>query len=570
MIKTYLVYLCLLIGLSPQMLSCKKEAAKPPVTPVEEEAVIKPVMDILITDSAQIQAFLKQYPLFEFHGSEIHAFYAHRYYQGAWFNTYGIVEQAGQFVEQLNHFDDEGLKDSVIYFKNIQDLYKTVTEPGFNYAKNTDTLKQLELLLTAEFFVYAQKVWYGLSEKTTRSLDWYVNRKTIPSVSILDSILSGGKNAFTAFEPVYNQYGLLKQALKKYRSLSDEPWDSIYLPSGVRSIKPGEDYPVIQEIKRRLFLLGDLQMQDSTTQYDSITMIGVQLFQHRHGLLADGVMGEKFFRDINCTPTLRAQQIAINMERCRWLPNAPKGEYIMVNIPEYTMRIYDADTLSWEMRVVVGKTSTSTTIFNDELEYIVFSPYWIPPASIRNNEILPGLQKNPNYLAKQQMEAYDPSTGKTIDVSGVDWKSLTTLPYTVRQKPGNHNALGWVKFMFPNEHSIYFHDTPSRELFSRESRGFSHGCIRLEKPKEFAQYLLRNDTTFTAEKIDSLYYLGTENIVTLKQKIPVFIVYFTARVEPDGTVFFSRDIYGHDAKLEKTLYATAPANTDKTAVTEVK
>lgn len=564
MTKTYLAFICVLIALSLHMLSCKKEAKKPPVTSADEETVIKPVMDTLITDSAHIQAFLEQYPLFAFHAGEMHAFYAQRQFHGAWFNGYGIVEQAGQFVEQLNHFDDEGLNDSVIYFNRIQHLYKTISEPGFNYAKNTDSVIQLEFLLSAEFFVYAQKVWYGLSEKTTRSLDWYVNRKTIPSVSILDSILSGGKNAFTSFEPVYDQYGLLKQALKKYRNISSASWDSIFLPAGVRSIKPGDKYPVITEIKRRLYLLGDLAQQDTSVLYDSTTMIAVQLFQHRHGLHADGVMGEKFFRDLNCTPELRARQIAINMERCRWLPKAPQGEYIMVNIPEYTMRIYDADTLSWDMRVVVGKTSTSTTIFNDELEYIVFSPYWIPPASIRNNEILPGLQKNPNYLAKQHMEAFDPSTGNTIDVSGVDWKSYTSLPYTVRQKPGDHNALGWVKFMFPNEHSIYFHDTPSRELFSRESRGFSHGCIRLEQPKDLAQYLLRNDTTFTSEKIDSLYYLGKETVVTLKQKIPVFIVYFTARVESDGTVFFSRDIYGHDAKLEKTLYAPAIVPTKNT------
>lgn len=563
MLKTSATVFTILASISLILNSCKQKPEPAPTIAVDEEATIKPVMDTLLTDSAQIQSFLAEFPLFAFHGEEMHTFYAQRQYQGAWFNAYGIVEQAGQFIEQLNHFNDEGLNDSVIYFRQIQDLYKTVSEPGFAYAQHTASLKQLELLLTAEFFVYAQKVWYGLSEKTTRSLDWYVNRKTVPSVSILDSILSGGKNAFTAFEPVYSQYGLLKQTLKKYRSIADEPWDSIYLPAGIRSIKPGENYPVIKEIKRRLYILGDLAEADTTTFYDSTTITGVQLFQHRHGLISDGVMGEKFFRDINCTPATRAKQLALNMERCRWLPQVPEDEYIMVNIPEYTMRIYDADTLSWEMRVVVGKTSTSTTIFNDELEYIVFSPYWFPPASIRDYEILPGLKKNANYLAKQHMEAYDPSTKKAIDVSGVDWASYTTLPYMVRQKPGDHNALGWVKFMFPNEHSIYFHDTPSRELFSRESRGFSHGCIRLEQPKELARYLLRNDSTYTEEIIDSLYYLGQETIVTLQQKIPVFIVYFTARVESDGTVFFSRDIYGHDAKLEKTLFAPAVPATEK-------
>lgn len=543
-----------LLGLN----ACEQKQEDPPPPPVEDLSIIKPVMDTLHIDSQQISAFLTKYPMFQFHATELFAFYKQRDHHAAWFNTYGIVEQAGQFIVQLSHFDDEGLQDSVIYFRQLQGMYDEVHTPGFRYAEATANIRELELLLSAEFFVYAQKVWYGLSEKTTRSLDWYVNRKTVPSVSILDSILSGGTNAFTAFDPVYKQYALLKQALKQYRSIAQTPWDSIFLPAGVKSIKPGESYAVIPEIKRRLILLGDLVDADTTDVYDSSMIIGVQLFQDRHGLLADGVMGEKFFREINCSPAKRAQQIAINMERCRWLPETPEDDYIMVNIPEYTMRIYAEDTLAWQMRVVVGATSTSTTIFNDELEYIVFSPYWIPPASIRDNEILPGLKKNPDYLKKQHMEAYNPKTGEVFDVSGTDWNKYSTLPYVVRQKPGDHCALGWVKFMFPNEHSIYFHDTPSRELFSRESRGFSHGCIRLEKPKDLAKYLLREDTVYTHEVIDSLYYLGRETVVTLKEKIPVFIVYFTARVDEAGSVHFSRDIYGHDARLEKTMYGAEP------------
>ncbi len=551
--STHVFLLCLMAILT--FSGCKQQDAAPAAPPeTNGDPVMVEVMDTLYVDSAQIAAFLAQYPLLNYHAEEMYTFYRARTYRAAWFNTYGIIEQAGHFIEQLEHFDEEGLRDSVLYYSALRKQYTAIAEPGFTYAGQTELLREVELLLTAEFFVYAQKVWYGLSEKTTRSLDWYIKRKTVPSVSILDSILSGASTDFTRLEPQYQQYALLKAALKKYRTLEHAAWDSLYLPEGARSIKPGESYPVIREIKNRLVLLGDLIQADSTELYDSVTMIGVQLFQDRHGLTADGVMGEKFFREINCSPATRARQIAINMERCRWLPQVPQGEYIMVNIPEYTMRIYAADTLAWKMRVVVGKASTGTTIFNDELEYIVFSPYWIPPASILNNEILPALKKDAGYLQKENMEAFNPATGKTIDVSKVDWNKLTTMPYTLRQRPGGGCALGWVKFLFPNEHSIYFHDTPSRELFQREARGFSHGCIRLEKPKELAYYLLRNNSTYTREIIDSLYYSGKETFVRLQEKIPVFIVYFTARVDEDGSLHFSRDIYGHDAKLEKTLY----------------
>lgn len=548
-----LVACCLLLAVFAAPACRKSQSAPVEPTDSDSTATIRPVLDPIFLDSGYINGFLSEYPLFSYHAQEIRSFYTNRNYQAAWFNAYGLIEQCNFFLNQLEHFDEEGLKDTVIYYSAVKKRVAHILDPNYIYANNDTLLPQLELLLTAEFFVYAQKVWYGISEKTTRSLDWYVTRKTIPSVSLLDSLLQGGKNIFTSGEPIWKQYASLKSVLKQYRALSEEPWDSIALPEGIKSIKPGESYSVIPEIKRRLNLLGDLAANDSTTIYDSTTLIAAKHFQYRHGLTEDGEMGSKFFREINISPAERAHQIELNMERCRWLPETPEGNYFFVNIPEYTMRIYDHDTLAWDMRVVVGATSTSTTIFNDELEYIVFSPYWIPPPSILNNEILPALKKDPKYLQKQHMEAFNPATNKAIDVSGVDWKTYSTMPCKVRQLPGEHCALGWVKFLFPNEHNIYFHDTPSRELFSRESRGFSHGCIRLQQPKELAKYLLRNDSTYTDAIIDSLYYLGRETYVTLPEKIPVYIVYFTALVHDDGTIHFSRDIYGHDAKLDKTL-----------------
>lgn len=535
--------------------ACKNNVdAKQDSVDSEHFPELKTVFQPFIIDTPAITAFLQQYPDFSYHKNEITSFYKNRGYRSAWFNEFGIIEQGGFFMNQLEHFEDEGLKDTVLYYTQLKSLYTAIADPNYIYNETDALPKQFELMLTAEFFVYAQKVWFGINEKTTKELDWYVTRKTVPSVAILDSILSGGANAFTAYEPLYPQYGLLKSMLKKYRQITFSDWDTLQLPDGVKSIKPGNDYPVVAAIKNRLNILGDGIALDSTTLLDSATVVAIQLFQTRHGLTSDGVAGEKFFKEINISPTDRIRQIEINMERMRWLPDAPSGNYIMVNIPEYTMHIFENDTLAWDMKVVVGKSSSSTTIFNDELEYIVFSPYWVPPPSILNNEILPALKKDANYLKKENMEAVDASTKKVVDVSGVDWSKYSKIPYIIRQKPGNSNSLGWVKFIFPNEHNIYFHDTPSRNLFEKESRSFSHGCIRVAEPKRFATYLLRNDTTFTAEKIDSLYYLGRETYVKLEEKIPVYLVYFTAWVDSNGLIHFSRDIYNHDAKLEKTLF----------------
>ena len=555
MSKNNILLLLSFLLIIASFLSCKKNAAEnETIMPDDSVVVIKKVFYPLHIDSTKIAAFIKTYPVFSFHAEEIKTFYKNRDSRSAWFNEYGIVEQGGLFINLLDHFDEEGLKDSVIYYSKLKKQYNIISDLNYSNSGADSLTTQYELMLTAEFFIYAQKVWFGLNEKTTKELDWYITRKTIPSVSMLDSILAGGKNSFTAFDPLFPQYPLLKKYLKKYKEIPDSiVWNKLILPQGIKFYKEGDSASIIPIIKFRLNILGDLAENDSSQVFDVTMGEAVKKFQSRHGLKPDGSIGEKFLAEINVTPAERKQQLELNMERCRWIPNETGENYILVNIPAYKMYIYEEDTLNFTINVVVGKSTTSTTIFNDELEYVVFSPYWVPPPSILNNEILPSLKKNKNYLEKENMEAFD-GNGKTIDVSNVDWSSYSKMPYRIRQKPGGNNSLGWVKFLFPNEHNIYFHDTPSRSLFKESQRNFSHGCIRLEEPKKLAEYLLRNDSIYTQQKIDSLYYLGKETYVKLKEKTPVFLVYFTAWVDETGEINFRKDIYGHDAKLEKTLF----------------
>jgi murein L,D-transpeptidase YcbB/YkuD len=288
-------------------------------------------------------------------------------------------------------------------------------------------------------------------------------------------------------------------------------------------------------LKERLHLLGDLEETDSTTVFDSTLTSAVKRFQKRVGLKATGETSSAFFKELNISPTERIHQMLINMERIRWMPASPTTDYLLVNIPEFMLHVYEKGKLAFEMNVVVGSEANSTVIFSGTLNQVVFSPYWNVPNSILKKEILPGIKRNPNYLARHNME----------------WNGSS-----VRQKPGKSNSLGQVKFLFPNSYNIYLHDTPSKSLFGESQRAFSHGCIRLSEPKKLAEFLLRKDSTWTSEKIGQAMNAGKEKYVRLRgeNEIPVYIGYFTAWVDTDGKLNFRKDVYGHDGKMARRLF----------------
>jgi murein L,D-transpeptidase YcbB/YkuD len=250
------------------------------------------------------------------------------------------------------------------------------------------------------------------------------------------------------------------------------------------------------------------------------------------------------------------------MERSRWVPREIKGDYVVVNIPEFKMHVYRDNELSWSSNVIVGKSNpvNKTVIFNDSLEMIVFSPYWNITQNILTRETLPEIKKNKKYLKKANLEVVD-RKGNPLDPDKIDWEKYTDhFPYIIRELPGPANSLGLVKFLFPNAYDIYIHDTPAKTLFSKSTRSFSHGCIRLEEPARFAQYLLRDDPAWTPEKIDEYMHGGKETFVKLKKKVPVFIAYFTAWVDREGRLHFADDIYGHDENMRKLLFAGADSS----------
>lgn len=495
----------------------------------------------LFLDSVQLENFLNTHAEFKIYEEQYLDFYDQRNYEYAWFDANGLAEQSHNFINLLNNTIGE-LEDSSLYNAALYQSYQTLSNDPFHHQKKEAVL-QTELLFTGQFFAYAAKVYKG-SDIDAAELGWFIPRKKVDLTALLDSSLKSKATTTDLYAPLNPQYKQLQEYLAKYFELDKQTagiWDSIPAPAKLL-LKKGDSSLILTQIKNRLKLLGDITVADSSAKFDSTLLYAAKRFQRRMGLSIDGVIGAKMIQELNVTVKQRIQQLLVNMERVRWMPPEKDTNYIMVNIPEYKMHVYDSGKLVFDMNVIVGQDTHSTVIFKGNLKYIVFSPYWNVPASIVQKEIVPSMNRDRNYLQKNNMEITGKSNGLPV----------------VRQKPGANNSLGLVKFLFPNSYDIYFHDTPNRELFNVSSRSFSHGCIRIGEPKKFAQYLLRADTatTWKSNVIDSSMHLEKERWVTLQKTIPVFIVYFTAWVDKNGLLNFRKDIYGHDAKMSEKLFVT--------------
>jgi murein L,D-transpeptidase YcbB/YkuD len=299
--------------------------------------------------------------------------------------------------------------------------------------------------------------------------------------------------------------------------------------------------------------LKDLERNNQSDVFDEELKNGLKNFQRRHGLIQNGLIDDNTFIALTGSLDSRIVQIGLNMKRLLTMPEHFKGDNIVVNIPEYVLYVYNDDNIEWKCNVVVGNDSNNTVVFNDSIEMIVFSPTWGIPKSIMVKESVPAILKDDEYLANHNMEVLD-KQGNVIDPGDVDWDDdPEKFEFILRQKPGPNNALGRVKFLLPNKHSIYLHDTPSKSLFNEQDRAFSHGCIRVSEPIRLAEYLLKDRKEWTTDSIHNAMNIEKEIFVKLKNKVPVYLTYFTAWVDDNGKINFRDDIYGHDEKFKKAL-----------------
>ena len=350
--------------------------------------------------------------------------------------------------------------------------------------------------------------------------------------------------------PVYKK---LQGKMKFYRDIAAKGgWPTI--PDGP-TLHPGDNDPRVVLVRKRLAVTGHIANDSNagSSSYDPGLKEAVKAFQVRHQLDADGVAGNQTITAMNVPVEHRIDQISLSLERLRWVQEEAVDTMVVVNIAGFRAIFFRDGAFEWETRVMVGKNYRKTPIFRGDIAYLEFNPTWTIPPGILRNDTLPAIRKDPNYLASKNIQVID-QNGKIIDPSSVDWtKHQKSAPYTFRQTPGPHNSLGTVKFIFPNEHFVFLHDTPHRELFSQTERNFSSGCIRVENPFDLAELVLNDPVKYNRSELDAILASRETQRVNLKPKVPVIILYITASIGADGEVRFYKDIYDRDQRVLDAL-----------------
>jgi murein L,D-transpeptidase YcbB/YkuD len=393
-----------------------------------------------------------------------------------------------------------------------------------------------ELLLTESLIKYSLENFEKGYVKR-KELERFIPFKKMDPIKLADSLLNKKHKDDKYFSDINKPYKLLSEQLRKYVDIAKAGgWPDM---SGAtpKDFKEGDSSLQIRNLKLLLSITGDMP-KDTSYLFDNTLKSGIQSMQTRLGYTADGKVDKLFLEQVSIPAIDRVKQLLINMNRMRWQPTDPEGKLIEVNIPAFILRVYNGPNTVFTMPVVVGKEGHNTILFSDMLTTIVFSPYWNVPPSIVKKEIVPAMEKDPDYLAKNNMEITKEENGLPV----------------VRQLPGPKNSLGKVKFLFPNSFNIYFHDTPAKSLFNKDVRAYSHGCIRLGEPEKMADYLLQDDPNWTPEKINEAMNSGEEKYVKLDKPVPVFITYYTAWVDDNGRLNFREDIYGHDKEVASKMF----------------
>lgn len=490
-------------------------------------------------------------------------FYLRRADAPAWIDGGRPSFCAGRLLVALRAAGDDGLDGADYHLAALESLFRSAPQADGR------ALVDLDLLLTDAYLTFGSHLLQGRVNPTTLEAEWLANRRSVDMASHLEEALATGDigAALDGLRPRQQGYRVLRGLLARLRQVKTAGgWGT--LADGA-TLHPGEHDARVPALRHRLAMEGDLASADTVGSlgsdgYDDALVAAVRSFQRRHGLEDDGNIGRGTVAALNVTVDERIRQVVVNMERWRWLPDELGQRHIRVNIADYRVQVWQDGRVALEMKAVVGREYRATPIFSANMTYVVLSPYWHVPPVIAAVDKLPILRKTPGYLAQQGMTLLSVASNRPVDPATVDWATMTgaqfNRTYRIRQDPGPMNALGDVKFIFPNRHNVYLHDTPSRELFAATSRAFSSGCIRLEKPLALADYLLAGDPRWTPERIRSVVAERRETTVWLSTPVPVHILYWTVFVDDDGVVEFRPDIYGRDRAVRNALDADPPSS----------
>jgi murein L,D-transpeptidase YcbB/YkuD len=483
---------------------------------------------------------------------QVRRFYKRQNYQLVWVDGERPAARYGQLANVHAAAADHGLPPR---------LYALLrADESGDWAKiPPEQAAQFDIRATANFFRYFLHLTGGrLDPRALQSL-WTLKPEKPDLVAALSDAIATSDlaGAMERLQPPHREYRELQQALVRYRAIAEKGgWPSI--PPNTR-VKPGQRSNIMPALRQRLAMEGDLDPaheKDPDPVFGGVVVEALKRFQERHRINPDGMLAADTVKALNVPVEHRIRAIELNLERWRWLPDAMPERYLIVNVPDFRLEAVEHGKTVMEMRVVVGAPDNKTPIFADEMTQVIFSPYWNVPPRIAAEETIPRAAGDPEFLSRNNMEVVDRS-GQVVDLYSVDWSNTQGL--RIRQRPGSGNALGGVKFIFPNTFDVYLHDTNATALFNRLERGLSHGCVRVEEPHKLAQYVLRDQPEWTAEAIDAAMKSGQEKHVKLKAPIPVYILYKTAWVH-DGGVRFLKDLYGHDADQSAELWPEDHAN----------
>lgn len=495
--------------------------------------------------------------------SAVKRFYRHRHYQPAWVGRDGILPEGAIALTALHRADTRGLRRRDYDDPWMRDLLDgVVSRPVILGEAFQGQQHKLDLLVTALVLRYithrsmgrtagvpmvpeglqAQPAHTHLAEALARALDR----------GQLASFLEG-------LGPRHRAFRALQASLPRHqRILATGGWPTV---DQGPPLQRGDCGPRVAQLRERLSASGDGVPASRRTCFDLRLETAVRHFQHRHGLAVDGVVGSSTLAALNVPVEARIRQIQLNLERWRWMPQDLGPRYVLVNIPAFELQLADTGRVVHTLRTVVGREDRPTPTFASTITYLELNPYWHVPATIARQDLLPKIQADPGFLMRRGFHVFDSwqADAREIDPLSIDWSRLSEdhFPFRLRQKPAAHNALGRVKFMFPNEQSVYIHDTPARSLFRRSSRPFSSGCVRVEKPLVLARYLLHRQDRDQA-RLSQALASDRRRVVILDEPVPVYLVYRTAWAAGDGAIHFAEDIYDRDRGLLQAMSAAPP------------
>ena len=480
----------------------------------------------------------------------VHQFYSARAYESIWVQDGGLNARGQALVRRLGESDRHGL---------IPSDYAAAEIAARQGESDPKALADLEILMTAALLQYGQDLKEGRVAPSRVNGELFLEPEKVDINWLVEGAASAPDIAafLDGLVPQSSQYARTVDALGAYRAIAAAGgWET--LPEG-ETLKVGMRDPRVPVLRRRLRDAGDLTGEPSTDMelYDPQLEAAIKRFQYRHGLDQDGAIGKNTRAAFNVAVEDRIETLILNLERRRWLSDDLGDRYVFVNMAGFELKLVEGDKTVFDTKIVVGTPFFRTPVFSGDMSYVVVNPYWHITPSIARNEILPAVQKDVNYLASKNIRVFSDWSANAYEVNphSVDWSQVSRrgMKYKFRQDSGPTNALGRIKFIFPNRHNIYLHDTPSKHLFKQSTRSFSHGCIRVQYPLDFATFVLRDKPGWTRDKIDQSVDSGARKVVNLPQSIPVHLTYLTNWVNKDGSVYFRKDIYGRDKLLAAAL-----------------